>query len=55
MRVYLNGVGKFGTNDKFLRDLFNILKKYVTEHEELCIEDYKVMDKLHNPDALKTA
>ena len=53
MRVYLNGVGKFGTNDKFLRDLFNILKKYVTEHEELRIEDYKVMDKLHNPDVLK--
>ena len=53
MRVYLNGVGKFGTDDKFLTDLFNTLKKYVAEHEELREEDYKVMDKLHNPEALK--
>jgi hypothetical protein len=53
MRTYLAGVGKFGTDKKVIKTIFDALEKYAKESDELLHKKYKLTNKLKNPDALK--
>ena len=53
MRVYLAGVGKFGTDKLTLNIIMNGIKTWMKQDDEYRTMLYRIDDKLKNPEALK--
>ena len=53
MRVYLAGVGKFGTDKLTLNIIMNGIKTWMKQDDEYRTMLYRIDDKLMNPEALK--